>query len=70
MLAQELEAKGLENTSAYRRLKLVMNYWCALCFWPIHAADDLPSREEWLFDLETLLFAWRHHRRRPGRCAK
>jgi len=55
VLAQELEAKGLENTSAYRRLKLVMDYWCALWFWPIHAADDLPSREEWLFDLETLL---------------
>lgn len=55
VLAQELEAKGLENTSAYRRLKLVMDYWCALWFWPIHAAEDLPSREEWLFDLETLL---------------
>jgi hypothetical protein len=55
VLAQELEAKGLENTSAYRRLKLVMDYWCALWFWPIHSADNLPSREEWLFDLETLL---------------
>lgn len=55
VLAQELEAKGLENASAYRRLKLVMDYWCALWFWPIHDAFDLPSREEWLFDLETLL---------------
>jgi type II restriction/modification system DNA methylase subunit YeeA len=55
MLNQELEAKGLENTSAYRRLKLVMDYWCALWFWPIHAADNLPSRLEWLFDLETVL---------------
>ncbi|WP_157204522.1 hypothetical protein [Methylomonas koyamae] len=55
VLAQELEAKGLENTSAYRRLKLVMDYWCALWFWPIHAADDLPDREKWLFDLENLL---------------
>ena len=55
VLAQELEAKGLENTSAYRRLKLVMDYWCALWFWPFKASDDLPSREEWLFDLETVL---------------
>lgn len=55
VLAQELEAQGLENTSAYRRLKLVMDYWCALWFWPIQAHEDLPSREEWLFDLETLL---------------
>jgi hypothetical protein len=49
------EVKGLENASAYRRLKLVMDYWCALWFWPIHAADNLPSREEWLFDLDTVL---------------
>ncbi len=55
VLTLELEAKGLENASAYRRLKLVMDYWCALWFWPIHAADNLPSREEWLFDLDTVL---------------
>lgn len=52
---QELEAKGLENTSAFRRLKLVMDYWCALWFWPVEKADELPSRDEWLFDLENLL---------------
>ncbi len=55
VLDQELHARGLDNTSAYRRLKLVMDYWCALWFWPIHEAEDLPSREEWLFDLENLL---------------
>jgi type II restriction/modification system DNA methylase subunit YeeA len=55
ILAQELEAKGVENAGASRRLKLVMDYWCALWFWPIHDSLDLPSREEWLFDLETLL---------------
>ncbi len=54
-LAQELEAEGLANSSAYRRLKLVMDYWCALWFWPIDRAGELPSREEWLFDLENLL---------------
>ncbi len=55
VLDQELHARGLDNTSAYRRLKLVMDYWCALWFWPIHEAEALPSREEWLFDLENLL---------------
>jgi hypothetical protein len=55
VLDQELEAKGLANTSAFRRLKLAMDYWCALWFWPIHDAELLPSREEWLFDLENLL---------------
>lgn len=52
---QELGASDLDNSSTYRRLKLVMDYWCALWFWPLRRADDLPSREEWLFDLETLL---------------
>ncbi|WP_341326442.1 hypothetical protein [Methylotuvimicrobium sp. KM2] len=55
VITEKLETKEQQNTSAYRRLKLVMDYWCALWFWPIHAEGDLPSREEWLFDLETLL---------------
>jgi hypothetical protein len=42
-------------TSAYRRLKLAMDYWCALWFWPIPAADQLPSRAQWLNDLDSLL---------------
>ena len=32
-----------------------MDYWCALWFWPIDEYQSLPSREEWLFELETLL---------------
>ena len=51
----ELLSKELANTSAYKRLKLVMDYWCALWFWPIDEYQALPSREEWLFELETLL---------------
>ena len=54
--AQELKAEGVANASAYRRLKLVMDYWCALWFWPIDRHEDLPDREAWFFDLETLLF--------------
>lgn len=56
-LDSELLAKELSNTSAWRRLKLVMDYWCALWFWPIDEYESLPSREEWLFDLENLLLA-------------
>lgn len=55
VLEQELFAKGLQNSSVFARLKLAMDYWCALWFWPIAEADELPSREEWLFDLENLL---------------
>ncbi len=51
----ELEASDLDNTGPGRRLKLVMDYWCALWFWPIRESEDLPDREAWLFDLETVL---------------
>ena len=54
-LDQELYAKGLENTPAFQRLRLAMDYWCALWFWPIDAAHELPDREEWLRDLDNLL---------------
>ena len=32
-----------------------MDYWCALWFWPIDKADELPDRGTWLFEIETLL---------------
>ena len=35
-------------TSPFRRLKLVMDYWCALWFWPLDGADLLPTRDEFL----------------------
>jgi hypothetical protein len=54
-LSGELLAEQLANASSWRRLKLVMDYWCALWFWPIDQYQLLPSREEWLFDLENLL---------------
>src|SRR5690625_4014659 len=55
VLDQELFSKGLVNSSAYGRLKLAMDYWCALWFWPIEKTDLLPDRDQWLFELETLL---------------
>ena len=36
-------------------LKMVMDYWCALWFWPIELAEELPERFEYLSDVETLL---------------
>jgi hypothetical protein len=54
-LQGEMKSEGVRNSSAWRRLKLAMDYWCALWFWPIDRADELPDREEWLFDLENLL---------------
>lgn len=52
---REMLSEAQKNASPYRRLKLVMDYWCTLWFWPLDKADDLPSREEWWFVLETVL---------------
>lgn len=55
ILFQEIHSKDVRNSSPYRRLKLVMDYWCALWFWPIEKAHLLPSREEFMLDLSLVL---------------
>ncbi len=42
-------------TGPYRRLKLAMDYWCSLWFWPIPEAGKLPTRKQFLDDLNALL---------------
>lgn len=53
--AREMLSERMKNASPYRRLKLVMDYWCALWFWPVTEAEKLPNREEWWHDLELLV---------------
>ncbi len=52
---QEMESRELRAASPYRRLKLVMDYWCALWFLPIEQAELMPDRDEFLADLALLL---------------
>ncbi|MGP6216574.1 MULTISPECIES: Eco57I restriction-modification methylase domain-containing protein [Pseudomonas aeruginosa group] len=52
---REMLSEAQKNASPYRRLKLVMDAWCALWFWPLEKAGELPSREHWWFVLETVL---------------
>lgn len=56
----EIRAKGIFNHDAqvatpYHRLKLVMDYWCALWFWPLDKANILPDRASWLMELNLIL---------------
>ena len=48
---------GTEGSTAnpYRRLKLAMDYWCALWFWPLDAAEELPSRKDFLSEVGVVL---------------
>lgn len=57
---EEIRKQGLLNedddyATPYRRLKLVMDYWCALWFWPITQSAQLPSREQWWLEVGAIL---------------
>lgn len=57
---EAVRRKGLLNedgdlATPYRRLKLVMDYWCALWFWPITQSASLPSREAWWMEVGAIL---------------
>jgi len=53
---QEEVVASLEHRSAaYRRLKLAMDAWCALWFWPIEEVGLLPDRATWLAQMELIL---------------
>ena len=52
---QGVFSQNTRTASPYRRLKLVMDYWCALWFWPIREAHKLPDRHEFLNDVWLVL---------------
>ncbi len=52
---RQVLSENVRQSSPYRRLKLVMDYWCALWFWPIEKADLLPTREEFLLEISLVL---------------
>jgi hypothetical protein len=57
---EAIRKQGLLNddgdlATPYRRLKLVMDYWCALWFWPITESASLPSREQWWLEIGAIL---------------
>ena len=41
-------------TGAYARLKLAMDYWCALWFWPIPEAGQMPTRQQFMDDMAAI----------------
>lgn len=49
------KSEHMKNAGPYARLKFAMDYWCALWFWPIDKADLLPSRSEFINDMNLIL---------------
>ena len=52
---QGVFSEGTRTVGPYRRLKLVMDYWCTLWFWPINQAETLPTRDEFLNEISLVL---------------
>ena len=52
---QEKLSTDVKSSSPYMRLKIVMDYWCSLWFWPIEQAKLLPTRAEFLHDISLLV---------------
>jgi hypothetical protein len=43
------------QASSYQRLKLAMDYWCSLWFWPVEMASLMPTRDEFLLEMSAIL---------------
>ena len=52
---QHVLNEDADIATPYRRLKLVMDYWCALWFWPITQSASLPSRDQWWLEIGAIL---------------
>lgn len=49
------KSENMKNAGPYARLRAAMDYWCSLWFWPIDKADILPTRQEFLFEMDLIL---------------
>ncbi|QEU11312.1 MULTISPECIES: DNA methyltransferase [Dermabacter] len=75
----EVEASLADRNSAYQRVRLVMDAWCALWFWPVEPEvggtrhegareiPALPTFEEWLSTIEKIVGTSYHEKMEAGR---
>ena len=54
LLDQIEQASKLENASTTFRMKMLLDMWCSLWFWPIEKVDELPSYEDFIAAAEIL----------------
>jgi hypothetical protein len=52
---EEIEAVLHDENGAYRRLRRVMDAWCALWSWPLTTEIDPPDWDQWVGGLEAIL---------------
>ncbi len=52
---ERIEASLRDRDGAYRRLRRVMDAWCALWYWPVTTEVAPPGWEQWIAGVEALL---------------
>ena len=55
LLEKARHGDGTLDSGELPRLKLVMDYWCALWFWPLNDVDKLPTRQDYFRQITTIL---------------
>ena len=54
-IKEQLNDTRYRHDNAYFKLKMVMDYWCALWFWEYEDAESLPTRKDFWDDIEQML---------------
>lgn len=52
---EELNNQRYRHDNAYYRLRMVMDYWCALWCWEYDETKELPTRSQYWSDIEAIL---------------
>jgi hypothetical protein len=52
---EQLNDQRNRQSAPYYKLKMVMDYWCSLWFWDMRNAEFLPSRQQYLNDISSIL---------------
>jgi len=52
---EQLNDQRNRQSAPYYKLKMIMDYWCSLWFWDMRNAEFLPSRQQYLNDVSSIL---------------
>jgi len=52
---EQLNDQRNRQSAPYYKLKMVMDYWCSLWFWDVRKAAHLPTRQQYINDIASIL---------------
>ena len=52
---EQLKDQRNRQSAPYYKLKMVMDYWCSLWFWDVRKAKHLPTRQQYINDIGSIL---------------